>query len=264
MEKNINKDKDINDMNNSLSERNNKEKNIRIFNNEIKLIKNSEIHNSLKIFKNNDGTPEKNLKLKKYNDKNNKNPNLSKKLKKNRKIIKNISYKEISDYEIKDIKIKNSNNKSRTKDKKEESSNDKLILTKRNNEILNVKNKFNIREITSKNNFINKSAKTRKKLVLSDFIDKNNNIKKVNQDKNGIKYTKINIKQNKIDKQRKNIIIQKDSLNKFIDLSKIESPRDDSESISMNSKMILSPKALSSLNNENNIYIIYKLILIIF
>ena len=177
---------------------------------------------------------EKNLKLKKYNDKNNKNPNLSKKLKKNRKIIKNISYKEISDYEIKDIKIKNSNNKSRTKDKKEESSNDKLILTKRNNEILNIKDKFNLREINARNDFINKSAKTRKKLVLSDFIDKNSNTKKVNQNKNGIKYTKINIAQNKINKQTKNAIIQKESLNKlnkFIDLSKIESPRNDSESI---------------------------------
>ena len=188
-----------------------------------------------------------------------------------KKFRKNSSYGDISNNNIfKNDKIKEKikknflNKKKSIKYNKENITTKKFgSLTKRNKENNLDKSGLNFnKEIIPKNNFINKSAKTRKKKNISlDLIESNNNskYKKISKIKKNIQYNKVikrpynnNIKP-KI--RNRNAIIKKDLSNKLIEISKIESPKEEvitSDSISFNSKMILSPKAFSSLSNENN------------
>ena len=188
-----------------------------------------------------------------------------------KKFRKNSSYGDISNNNIfKNDKIKEKikknflNKKKSIKYNKENVTTKKFgSLTKRNKENNLDKSGLNFnKEIIPKNNFINKSAKTRKKKNISlDLIESNNNskYKKISKIKKNIQYNKVikrpynnNIKP-KI--RNRNAIIKKDLSNKLIEISKIESPKEEiitSDSISFNSKMILSPKAFSSLSNENN------------
>ena len=243
-----------------LSDENRKE-NIRIFKNEIKPIIEKEKQNSQKIIKNSDekDKKDKNIKVKKNSVKNILTSRIEKNTKK-KKIRKNVSSDEVPKYKIKNIKIKDIikknliNKKEFENVKKEKKINDKFsILTKRNNESFLNRSKLINNDINIKNNFINKSAQTRKKHIILDSVENNNKSKKETKIKNEIKFNKINITKD-INKNRNNSIIKKNSsnkLNKLIDISKIESPKEESESISFNSK-ILSPKAFSSLSNENN------------
>ena len=200
----------------------------------------------------------------KENDKNKKKENknsaktiftsqVEKNLKK-KKIRKNISNGEMNYYKIKNIRdiIKERliNTKGNTNNNKEVKNKFEFILTKRNNENKLDKSEFKNEISNNKNSFINKSAKTRKKKIILNFLENNDKFKKEKKKEKEVKYNKINITQNKI---RNNTIIKKESLNKlnkYIDISKIESPREESESISFNSKMIISPKAFSSLSND--------------
>ena len=187
---------------------------------------------------------------------------------KNKKLRKNSSYGDISNKIIKNDKNKEFtkkkvvNKKENIKINKESKTNKKFgSLTKRNKDNHLDKSELYLnKNINPKNNFINKSAKNRKKKIISlDLIENDNKskYKKVNKIKNTIQYDKVkrrqkNIKQKVINRNR---IIKKDLSNKLIDISKIESPKEEiiaSDSISFNSKIILSPRAFSSLSNDNN------------
>ena len=150
---------------------------------------------------------------------------------KRKKNGKNVSYGEIPNNKIKNIKIKDIIKK-RVINKKGSMNN--KIENKYNNSLT----KRKIEKKENNYNHINKSAKTRKKNTIIDLFEKNNNKKEIKKQK----------------QKRNKRIIKKDSFNKLIDISKIESPKDEltSDSISLNSKIILSPKALSSLSNDNN------------
>ena len=253
IEKNINNDNSdvIKKKNYSLSAKANQEKNIRIFDNEIELIKNENKQNSQKILNNNDETFEENNISKEYEKKAIINPKSKKKFKKRKKVIKNISFQDSPDIEIKNLKFKNITNKSSLRKKSN--------LKKRKNEKSIDKNKLNYSEVSE--NIFNQSAKARKKHIILDIIENNNyETNKVNHDKKEKKYSKVKISKNKLDKQRNNLVIQTESLNKLnklnkiIDISKTESPKDDYRRLSLYSKMFLSPKAFSSLNNESYIH----------
>ena len=253
--------KDNKDVNNPLNAENPKEKNIKIFKNEIRQNENEKQQDSQKVIKINNEKDKKNIntKVKKNSAKTILTSRLEKNEKK-KKIRKNVSSDEMPIHKIKNIKIKDiikknlKNKKVNVNEKKEEKIRGKfIILTKRNNESFLNRSKFINNDINAKKNFINKSAKTRKKHKILDSVENNKESKKENNIKKEIKFNKIDIAKN-INKNRNNSIIKKNSsnkLNKFIDISKIESPKEESESISFNSK-ILSPRAFSSLSNEIN------------
>ena len=248
-----------------LSEKNGKK--TRIFDNEIH--NNKKVENSEKIKTTINDNLVKKLELNTLTLK------VDKKVKKG-KIRKNVSCREIPKYnnnKIQDIINKRVlNKKTSIRDNLAIKTNYNFnILTKRNNEKHLNRKDFNCNnEIKAKNNFINKSAKNRKKHILLDLEEKRNNKSQNDRKiKKAIKYEKTTKKQNDI---KNKSIIKNDSSSKFIDISKIEISNKEiqksykdllnnldktniSDSISLSSKIVLSPKtfSLSNENNSNNI-----------
>ena len=234
---------------------------------EIEKEKENICNNNLVI---NDNIKNKNNQIKSNNKKNSDKTITTSRLEKNfknKKIRKNSSYGDISNNILKNEKIKEIIKK-RVMDKKESEKhkNENLIkkkfgsLTKRNkNSHLN-KIEFNLnKNQIQKYNFINKSAQNRKKKNISLDLIENDSIKtkNINKIKKTVQYSKIIRRQNNIKPKvrNRNAIVKKDLSNKLIDISNIESQKDEivaSESISFNSRIILSPRAFSSLSNDNN------------
>ena len=257
-----------------------KDKNKNIYINEIQNYK-SKVQNSEIIIKNNekDNSNKKtylNMSLIVKNDRKN-----------NKKVKKNISYGEINGYKLNSVKIKDFIKK-RVINKKEQLktnirdknltqviNGDKYnIITKRTNKEHNFnKSDYKNKSIlyTNRDNII-KSAQTRPKNILLKLENSNHkNIipKKIN---------KFNLKLNKIARAKNNNILnsakipKKNLSNKFINISEIENQAEQmhklsnkdlvinsldktitSDSISFNSKIVLSPKAFSSFSNNSDI-----------